>query len=131
MADAALNPQSSTHHDARIAVRNAIQLGISLIATYGVGMAVRMFFLPRTLGQEAFGIFTAADAVANTAFLLTTFGMEPYTQKEVSVRHEHASDFTGTVILIRIALSILLLGGMSVYLVLNDQSELMRMAALG
>jgi len=124
MADAALS-HSASQHDARIAVRNALQLGLSLVATYGVGMAVRMFFLPRTLGPEALGVFTAADFVANTAFLFTTFGMEPYTQKEVSVRQEHASDFVGTVILLRMVMFFILTAGMGLYLTLTDQTHLL------
>lgn len=133
MADAAPLAQdsSSTQQDARIAVRNAIQLGLSLIATYGVGVAIRLFFLPRALGKEALGIFTAADAAANTAFLFTTFGMEPYAQKEVSVRIEHASDFTGGVMVIRAVMVLVLSTVLQVVLWLNGQSLLMRLTALG
>jgi O-antigen/teichoic acid export membrane protein len=132
MADAApLAPDSSTHHDARIAVRNAIQLGLSLVATYGVGVVIRLFFLPRALGKEALGIFTAADAAANTAFLFTTFGMEPYAQKEVSVRIEHANDFTAGVMVIRAVMFVVLSSILQVVLWLNGQSLLMRLTALG
>src|SRR4051812_39875279 len=131
MADAApLTDTSSTHHDARIAVRNAIQLGLSLIATYGVGVAIRLFFLPRTLGQEALGVFVAADAAANTAFLFTTFGMEPYAQKEVSVRIEHASDFTAGVMVIRSVMFFVLSAALGLALWLNGQTPLMRLSAL-
>ncbi|HEY8209102.1 MAG TPA: polysaccharide biosynthesis C-terminal domain-containing protein [Myxococcaceae bacterium] len=132
MADAAPVAQDpGTHHDARIAVRNALQMGLSLVATYGVGLAVRLFFLPRKLGLEDYGLFTEADYLANSVFLLTTFGMEPYAQKEVSVRIEHASDFTGGVMIIRAVMFFLLIGLMSVYLLGTGKSELMWMAAVG
>jgi len=132
MADASpLAPDSTTHHDARIAVRNSIQLGLSLIATYGVGVAIRLFFLPRALGKEALGIFAAADAAANTAFLFTTFGMEPYAQKEVSIRIDHASDFTGGVMVIRAVMFVVLSTLLQVVLWANGQSLTMRLTALG
>src|SRR5262245_29432858 len=129
MADAALS-QSSSHHDARIAVRNALQLGLSLIAMYGIGTVVHMFFLPRALGPEVLGVYTAADYWASLAFLATTFGMEPYTQKEVSVRQEHADDFSGTVILLRVVMFFVLTGLLTLGLTLNGQSLLVRTAAV-
>lgn len=131
MADAApLSQDPGTHHDARIAVRNALQLGLSLVATYGVGLGIRLVFLPRALGKEAMGVFNAADGFANTAFLLTTFGMEPYAQKEVSLRIEHASDFTAGVMVIRAVMFFVITAGLGLALYLNGQTPLVRVTAL-
>ncbi|HYV47831.1 MAG TPA: polysaccharide biosynthesis C-terminal domain-containing protein [Myxococcaceae bacterium] len=131
MADAAPLAQDSTHHDAKIAVRNAIQLGLSLVATYGLGMVVKLIFLPRMLGPMVMGIFNPANAAANTTFLLTTFGMEPYAQKEVSVRIEHANDFVAGVMIIRSVMFFVLSALMTLVLTYNGQSMTYRLTALG
>jgi O-antigen/teichoic acid export membrane protein len=86
--------------DVGTAFRNAFALGTSLIATWGVALVVRLF-LPRFLGPERFGLYSFADSLAAAMLGLLSFGVDPYVQKEIPVRPEHASDFIGGVILFR------------------------------
>jgi O-antigen/teichoic acid export membrane protein len=65
--------------------------------------------LPRYLGPEQFGAYSFADAVATTFFVFCTLGVETYVQKSVPVRHEHASEFFGGILAIRLAMSAVLL----------------------
>jgi len=90
--------------DAVQALRNGAKLGASLVATWTVALGVRLV-LPRHLGPETFGAFQFADAITTTLFVVTTLGLETYIRKEVGTRHDHASDFLGGVLLLRLALS--------------------------
>jgi O-antigen/teichoic acid export membrane protein len=87
------------------AARNAVKLGSSLLATWGVALVIRIL-MPRYLGPEAFGTYTLADTLAATYFVFLSLGVETYVQKEISVRPGHASDFFGGVLLARAALSL-------------------------
>ncbi len=78
--------------DVGTALRNSVQLGVSLLATWGVALLVR-FFLPRQLGPERFGLYTFADNLAAAMLGLLSFGVDSYIQKEIPVRPRHASDF--------------------------------------
>jgi O-antigen/teichoic acid export membrane protein len=97
------------------ALRNAAQLLGSLLATWGIALAVRVV-MPRYLGPSGFGELNFADAFASTAFLALGLGVETYVRKEVSVRREHASEFWGGVLAARCLISLLLAGGMALVL---------------
>lgn len=94
------------------AVRNGLQLGGSLLATYVIALGVR-FLLPAHLGPENLGRFNWADSFSAVFFLALQLGLEMYIRKEVTRRPAHASDFFGTTLLIRLGLTVLLLGVLS------------------
>lgn len=94
--------------DVRGAMRDAAKLGASLIGTWAIGLAVRMY-IPRHLGPAAFGGFQFADAFTTTALMFASLGVDTYTRKEVASRREHASDFFGGTLLMRMALSAVVL----------------------
>lgn len=90
--------------DVAHSVRNAATLGASLLSTWAVALVVRVL-LPRHLGPAAFGNFQFADSFTTTIFIVMTLGLEVYVRREIGTRPEHASDFIGGTLLIRLALS--------------------------
>lgn len=94
--------------EARLAIWNALKLGSSLVLSWSVSLGIRAL-VPRHLGPSQYGVYTFADAVATTLFVFTTLGVETYVQKSIPVRHEHASEFFGGVLAVRLAMSAVLL----------------------
>jgi O-antigen/teichoic acid export membrane protein len=107
-------PEHDTRHDLSVALRNSLKLGASLLATWAVGLVVS-FAVPRQLGPERFGIFYYAESVTGAAFVVCGLGIDTYIQKAVSTRPQHASDFFGTVLVLRGILSVLVLAACFVY----------------
>ena len=107
-------PEAQTRRDLSVALRNALKLGGSLLATWAVGLVVS-FAVPRQLGPQHFGILYYAESFTGAVFVVTGLGIDTYIQKSVSIRPRHASDFFGTVLAIRALLSALVLVGMLVY----------------
>jgi O-antigen/teichoic acid export membrane protein len=103
-----------TRHDLSVALKNALKLGSSLMATWAVGLVVS-FAVPRQLGPERFGIFYYAESFTGAAFVVCGLGIDTYIQKAVSTRPRHASDFFGTTLAIRALLSLVVLCGCFVY----------------
>ena len=101
--------------DTIVAVKSAVTLGSSLVATWGVALVVR-FFLPRHLGPEQFGVLNFADSFAATIFVVLGLGLDTYIRKEIPVRPEHASDFFGGFLVVRLAMSALVFAGMALFL---------------
>jgi O-antigen/teichoic acid export membrane protein len=114
--------------EAQLAIWNALTLGCSLVLTWGVSLGVRAL-LPRYLGPERFGAYSFADAVATTFFIFCTLGVDTYVQKEIPIRHEHASEFFGGILALRLLLSALLLTLMCVALRLTGRSPEVVLAA--
>jgi O-antigen/teichoic acid export membrane protein len=114
-------PSLGAAPDISAAWRNSLRLGTSLLATWSVALFVR-FFLPRYLGPEHFGLYSFADSFAATYFVLLNLGIDTYIQKEVSVRPAHASDFFGGILLVRAALSAVLLAALALTLVWAGRS---------
>ncbi len=98
-----------------LALRNGIKLGGSLIATWGIALIVRLY-VPRVLGPDRFGHLSFAEAFTTTAFVTLGLGVDTYIRKEVSVRPEHASDFIGGVVALRIGFAALIFIGMDLVL---------------
>jgi O-antigen/teichoic acid export membrane protein len=90
--------------DVAMSVRNAIQLGASLLGTWAVALAVRIY-LPRHLGPSEFGTFQFADGFTTAIYVVGNLGVETYIGKEVTTRLEHASDFFGGTLILRLILS--------------------------
>jgi O-antigen/teichoic acid export membrane protein len=90
--------------DTAIALKNAAKLGASLVVTWGVALAVRLY-LPRHLGPELIGVLSFAEGFSATFFIVLGMGVDMYIQKVVPVRPEHASDFFGGVVAVRLLLS--------------------------
>lgn len=102
------------------AIRNAATIGLSLAVTWVVALAVRIL-LPRALGPEAFGAVSFAEAVAATAFVLVGLGADTYIRQHVPVRPAHANEFVGGVLLVRVALGLLVVGGVGGLMVALDR----------
>ena len=104
-----------TRRDIGVALRNALKLGSSLLATWAVGLYVG-FDIPKQLGPERFGILYYAESFTGAVFVVCGLGLDTYIQKSVSTNPAHASDFFGTVLALRGFLSALVLGGLLFYL---------------
>jgi O-antigen/teichoic acid export membrane protein len=111
---AALLNTSAPDVDARsavfLAIKNAFTLGGALVFTWSIGLAIRVFVLPRHLGPTDFGTLNWADAFTTTLFVVLGLGMEQYIRKEVAVRPAIANEFYGGSFLVRIAMTAGLLG---------------------
>lgn len=107
------SPAEAPDVDARsailLAIKNAFTLGGALMATGVIALAMRVFVLPRALGPEQFGTLSWADAFTATLFIVLYLGMEQYIRKELAVRPELASEFYGGAVLVRVALTVVLL----------------------
>ena len=120
---------ASAARDLRVAGRNAVTLGTSLILTWGVAFLVR-FQLPRYLGPAQFGAFNFADAFSAAFFTLAELGVDTYIIREVTVRQKHASDFVGGVLVARLAAALVLLLGMWIALSASGRPEVVQQAVL-
>ena len=65
----------------------------------------------RALGEEGYGVFTATISLAAIAGSLTDFGLTPYSIREVARRRQHASRFFSNLLVIKLALNVLAVGG--------------------
>ena len=105
--DHAAKEEEHAQRDVATAMRNAVKLGLSLMATWAVALGVR-FILPRFLGPERFGQYTWAESTAALAFIFAGLGLNTYIQREVSVKPSHASDFFGGVLVARLTVMLAL-----------------------
>jgi lipopolysaccharide/colanic/teichoic acid biosynthesis glycosyltransferase/O-antigen/teichoic acid export membrane protein len=96
--------------DVTTSVRNAVKLSLSLLATWGIGLVVRIL-MPRQLGPALYGTFQFADAFTSGLFILVGFGIDTYVRKEVATRREHASTFFGGLLVLQVVLGVVLVIG--------------------
>ena len=97
----------SLRTDVLQSLRNALKLGLSLVASWAVALVVRIL-LPRALGPAAFGVYQFADAFTIMIFVVTSLGIETYVRKEVATRRDHASEFFAGILLVALALSVVI-----------------------
>jgi len=97
--------EASGADERAIAARNAVKLGSSLLATWGVALIVR-FQLPRYLGPEAFGEYSFSESLAGALAVALSLGVDTYAQRELPVRPGHASDYFGSVLVLRLAMMV-------------------------
>ncbi len=109
-----------------LAIRNIAKLGSSLIVSWGIGLVARLY-IPRFLGPERFGMLNFADSFAAIALVPLGLGIDTYVRKELPVRPEHASDFVGGIVVLRLLLSVLVFVGMGWMLTVTDRSEEVRL----
>jgi O-antigen/teichoic acid export membrane protein len=93
--------------------------------TWGIGLLVR-FYLPRYLGPDRFGMLSFADAFTGAAFVVLSLGVETYVRKEIALRPDHAKDFIGGIVLLRLAMLVVVYGGMALVLHLTGRSPEVR-----
>lgn len=105
-------PAETPQHEVLQAIRNAVQIGGSLMLTYSIALVVRVL-LPRHLGPDAFGAFNWAEGFSAAFFVVTTLGIDTYIRKEVTLRPAHASDFFGGTLVLRLGMTVLLLGALA------------------
>jgi O-antigen/teichoic acid export membrane protein len=103
-----------------MALRNAMELGGSLLLTWGIAIGMRLV-LPRYLGPSRFGTLTFADAFTGAFFVALGLGVDVYARKHVSVRPGHASDFFGGTLLLRAILTFGLVGTMALVMHLTHR----------
>lgn len=129
MADDATNPTKGTRSDTLVAVRNAVVLGASLVATWSVALVVRMV-LPRALGPERFGQYNFAESFSTTCAVALSFGIETYIQKEIPARPAHAKDFVGGALAARFGVIALVMGGQHAFGLITHRPDDVRRALL-
>ena len=112
-APAASPHAESSSADTLLAIQNALKLGGSLLVTWGIALGMRLF-LPRYLGPDLLGTLSFADAFAATFFVALSLGADVYVRKEISVRPEHASDFFGGTLALRVVMSLAIFAVMGV-----------------
>lgn len=110
----------------RLAAANALKLGSSLLATWGIALVARLY-IPRFLGPDRFGILNFADAFTATAFVMMGLGLDTYVRKEISVRPQHASDFVGGIVALRLLMLVFVYAGMELILRYTHRSPEVRM----
>lgn len=110
----------TTTSETLLALRNAIELGGSLLLTWGIAIGMRLV-LPRYLGPARFGTLTFADAFTGAFFVALGLGVDVYARKHVSVRPGHASDFFGGTLLLRAILTFGLVGTMALVMRLTHR----------
>jgi O-antigen/teichoic acid export membrane protein len=115
--------------DVSVALRNAVRLGISLLATWAVALGVR-FVLPRYLGPTRWGQYNWAESSAGLAMLFSTLGIDTYIQREVSVRQAHAKDFFGGIVVLRMVLVVALSLGLYVFATRREADTSIHIAIL-
>lgn len=98
-------PPDAPSGEGALALRNALKLGGSLLATWSVALIVT-FKLPKYLGPLRYGHYQFSDSFAATLFVFIGLGVDTYVQREVPVRPKHASDFFLGFFLTRLALAI-------------------------
>ncbi len=110
-------------HETTRALRNALVLTGSLVATLGVAIAVR-FWMPRYLGPDLFGQVYFAESFTAATVVFLNFGIDVYISREIATRLEHASDFMGGIIMLRAAATVVVFVAMAVILFLMGKSAL-------
>lgn len=121
---------SDFDHDVLHAVRNAGKLGLSLLATWGIALVVKIL-LPRQVGPGQFGAFNFADAVTSGIFVFASLGIDTWVRKEVATRRDHAIDFHGGLLLLRATLTVVLgVGTVAVLGALGKPPEVLRLVAV-
>lgn len=108
-----------------LATRNAAKLGLSLLFTWGIAIAMRLL-LPRYLGPERFGSLSFADALTTTFFVALGLGVNVYVRKQVAVRVSHASDFIGGTFILRVGITALIFAAIAIMMRLTGQPASMR-----
>jgi O-antigen/teichoic acid export membrane protein len=110
-------------HETTKALRNALVLTGSLVATLAVAIAVR-FWMPRFLGPDLFGQVYFAESFTAATVVFLNFGIDTYINREIATRLEHASDFIGGIIILRALATIVVFIAMAVILFLMGKSAL-------
>ncbi|MBL8950035.1 MAG: polysaccharide biosynthesis C-terminal domain-containing protein [Myxococcaceae bacterium] len=117
-------PKESTQGvEAYSAVANAMKLASSLVVSFGITIAVRQFFIPRTLGTERFGELNFADGFAGLFLVAAWLGIDTWMRKELGVTLKSADGIWGGVAVVRTVMGIVLTGAMVVTLKLLGRSD--------
>src|SRR6185312_6121122 len=68
-----------------------------------------------------FGEMNWTDAFTSLLFISLDIGLNAYIRKEISVRQEHASDFYGGAVVVRVAMTAVLFLAMALYLAVDHR----------
>ncbi|MBI4818116.1 MAG: oligosaccharide flippase family protein [Deltaproteobacteria bacterium] len=110
-----LRPDEGRFDETKRAVSNAGILAAAMAVTWLLAFAVRVA-IPRALGPTVFGQLYFAESCAIAFLALSGFGVDTYIRKEVATRAAHASEFLGTVIIIRLVTSLVLVAALVSFL---------------
>ncbi len=97
--------------------KNAGALLISQLATWLLSFVLTIF-LPRFLGSTAMGKLALASSLWAIGTIIVTFGMDTFLTKEIARNPARASELFGSSFLLRIAMHVVVYGGVVAYLVL-------------
>jgi O-antigen/teichoic acid export membrane protein len=114
------SPDTDAPSATLLAIRNALKLGLSLVFTWGIALAMRLL-VPRFLGPVRFGTLNFADGFTTAFFTILSLGADAYIRKEVAVRPSHASDFFGGMSVLRAAMTAGIFVAMGTIMVLSGR----------
>jgi len=120
----AVDGAAARQRETGLAARNALKLGLSLLATLVVTISVR-FWLPRLLGPELYGQVAWAESTAILAFLVATLGIDTYIAKEFATDARGVEPFLGGLFVLRALLGVVAIVGMLVAVVVLEKPESM------
>jgi len=99
-------PQRS---ESLVALDHALRLGVSLVATTGVALGVRLM-VPRVLGPGAFGELRLAESYADILLVLLTFGIDSQLRREAATDPDRTLRSLSGLAAVRVALGVLAVG---------------------
>lgn len=105
----------SSGDDAKMAARNGLQLGGSLVLTWIIGLTLTNVALPHLATPLQLGVLGFCEAVASIVLAIPTFGLDTYIRKEVSRRSAAAREFVmGTLVARMLVSALFIVGAMAV-----------------
>ena len=122
-------PDTDARSAVLLAIKNGFTLGAALLLTQGLGLSMRVV-IPRHLGPTQFGSLNFADAFTQTLFVLLGLGMDQHIRKEAAVRPTIVNEFWGGAVLVRIVVTLGLVGAMEVILRATHRPADLTQAAL-
>lgn len=108
--------------DVATTVRNTFKLGGSLLVTVVIGFGIKIA-LRRHLPPDIIGPVNWADGFAATAFVAIGLGFDTHLRKVVPINPAAATEFVGTFLSLRLALSAAIFTAATVYLQLTNASR--------
>lgn len=87
-------------------VRNVMHLGVGQVLTTALTI-VYSAALARTLGAGDFGVFYLVVAIATFTYVFVDWGHGPYIVREVARRPERSGDLIGSVLAVRVAMTLM------------------------
>ena len=94
--------------DVKLAARNGMQLGGSLLFTWIIGLSLTTVVLPHLVSPSEVGVLGFGEAVASIVLVAATFGLDVFIRKEVARKSDTARQFIMGTLVARAAASAML-----------------------